>query len=99
MGAVDRFYPSRVRSIVITDIIRIEIRFLGYILLLVLYLGCSSFGFWRVAITMLWLVSDSGTEMRVVVLRLAVMVGIFAYQELLVITITLPTILRCAELS
>ena len=96
---MDRFYPSRVRSIVITDIIRIEIRFLGYILLLVLYLGCSSFGFWRVTITMLWLVSDSGTEMRVVVLRLAVMVRIFAYQELLVITITLPTILRRAELS
>ena len=99
MGAVDRFYPSRARSIVITDIILIEIRFLGYILLLILYLGRSGLRFRRVTITVLWLVSDSGTEMRVVVLRLAVMVRIFAYQELLVITITLPTILRRAELS
>ena len=99
MGAVDRFYPSRVRSIVITDIILIEIRFLGYILLLILYLGRSGLRFRRVTITVLWLVSDSRTEMRVVVLRLAVMVRIFAYQELLVITITLTTILRRAELS
>ena len=96
---MDRFYPSRVRSIVITDIILIEIRFLGYILLLILYLGRSGLRFRRVTITVLWLVSDSRTEMRVVVLRLAVMVRIFAYQELLVITITLTTILRRAELS
>ena len=96
---MDRFYPSRARSIVITDIILIEIRFLGYILLLILYLGRSGLRFRRVTIAVLWLVSDSGTEMRVVVLRLAVMVRIFAYQELLVITIALTTILRRAELS